>query len=84
MKSFFHMRKKGLNGVFVFDSETCNIKNQQFCEPNAAGVYLVNRSYDCLIGDSTEKELQIESEHVHVFVFDEKTTTLLWIWLLML
>ena len=53
--------------VFAFDLETCNVKNQLYCETYAAGVYHLNRLYECFNGDLTEKELQIERENVRVF-----------------
>ena len=54
-------------GGFVFDLETCNAENQQYCKPYAAGVYQLNRLYERFNGDLTDKELQIEREHVDVF-----------------
>ena len=53
--------------VFAFDLETCNIENQLYCEAYAAGVYHLNRLYECFKGDLTEKELEIERENVNVF-----------------
>ena len=53
--------------VFAFDLETCNVKNQLIFEAYAAGVYQLNRLYECFNGDLTEKELQNERENVHVF-----------------
>ena len=54
-------------GVFAFDLETCNVENQQNCEPYATGVYHLVRLNESFKGDLTDKELQIEREHVHVF-----------------
>ena len=53
--------------VFAFDLETCNLKNHFCCEAYRAGVYYLNRFFDCFNGDLTEKELEIEKQHVHVF-----------------
>ena len=53
--------------VFAFDLETCNVKNQLNFEAYAAGVYHLNRLYECFNGDLTKKELQNERENVHVF-----------------
>ena len=59
--------KNCIFAVFAFDLETCNLKNQPYCEEYAASVYHLNRLYECFNGDLTEKELKIERENVHVF-----------------
>ena len=66
-KSPISYEKTCLFAVFAFDLETCNVENQLYCEAYAAGVYHLNRLYECFNGDLTEKELQIERENVHVF-----------------
>ena len=53
-------------GGFAFNLGTCKVENQQYCEPNADGVYSFYRLYECFKVDFTEKELQIEREQVHV------------------
>ena len=59
--------KNCLFGVFAFVLETLNVSYQIYCEPYAAGVYYLNRLYECYNGDLTEKELEIERQNVHVF-----------------
>ena len=59
--------KKCMFAVFAFDHETCNLEIQIYCEAYGAGVYHLNRLYECFNGDLTEKELEIERKHVHVF-----------------
>ena len=56
-----------MSAVFAFDLETCNVKNQLYCEAYAAGVYHLNRLYECFNGDLTEKELEMEREKIHAF-----------------
>ena len=53
--------------VFAFDLETCIVENQLYCEAYAAGVYHLNRLFECFNGDLTEKKLEIERQNVHVF-----------------
>ena len=54
-------------GVLAFDLETYNVGKQLYCEPYAAGVYHLNRLYECFNGDLTDEELKLERENVHVF-----------------
>ena len=58
--------KNCVYAVFAFDVETCNVENNLNCEAYAAGVYHLNRLYECFNGDLTENELRIERENVHV------------------
>ena len=53
--------------VSAFDLETCSVGNHSYCETYAAGVYHLNRLYECFNGDLTDKGLEIERQHVHVF-----------------
>ena len=59
--------KNCIIAVFAFDLETCNVENQLYCETYGAGVYHLNRLQECLNGDLTEKELEIERKNFHVF-----------------
>ena len=61
------MKKKCMYADFVFHLQTNNIENQQYCEPYAAVVYHLIRSYEYFNGDITQDELKIEREHVYVF-----------------
>ena len=53
--------------AFAFDRKTCNLENQLYCEPYGAGVYHINRLYECFKGDLTEKELETERKNFHLF-----------------
>ena len=56
-----------LYSVFAFDLETCNVENSEYCESYAAGLYHLDKFYECFNGDLNEKELAIERNKVHVF-----------------
>ena len=63
-------------GVFTFDLQTCNVEKQLYCEHFAAGLYHLNRFFECFNGDSTEEGLKLEERMVTCLI--EKITTLLW------
>ena len=50
--------------IFAFDLETCNVKDQLYCEADAAGVYHLSRLYECFNKDLTEKDLEFEQKMV--------------------
>ena len=47
--------KNCMIAAFAFDCKTCNLENQLYCEPYGAGVYHINRLYECFKCDLTEK-----------------------------
>ena len=62
--------------VFAFDLETYNVEKQLYCEPYAAGVYHLNRLYDCFNRHLAEENWKLEERMITSLI--EKTTTLLW------
>ena len=68
--------KNCMFAVFASDFETCNVKNQLYCEAYAAGAYHLNRLYECFNGDLTEKEIEIKRQIVHAFDRENGNTVL--------